>query len=216
LRQAQEVAALLQTAIGALDEMQYVLQHMHDLAVLAQDDIHSQADRADLQLEMNRLAREVDRIAASAAFNGKQPLTGAFAAGKTLQAGALTVSYTIPAMTAEALKLTGGRGGGPSIGFMAQATRAVAAIDSAVHTLRALQSELRAVLHRLHFLVAKLRVESDDTLALRRRITNVDMASAVTHVLRAQILRQPTSAVSAHAKLSRGLLLRFPRRKSGT
>ncbi|MNS62020.1 Flagellar filament 30.7 kDa core protein [compost metagenome] len=216
LRQVQEVAALLHVAIGALDDLQFVLQHMHDLAVLAQDDIHSQADRADLQLEMNQLAREVDRIAHSTAINGKQPFTGAFAAGKHLQAGTLMVSFAIPAMTADALKLTGGRGGGLSIGFKAQATRAIAAIEAAMHTVRAVQAELRVVLNRLHFLVAKLRVEADDTLALKRRITNFDMAEAVTHVLRAQILRQPTAAVSAHTKLSQGLLLRFPRRKSGT
>ena len=75
------------------------------------------------------------------------------------------------------------------------------------------EPELRAVLNRLHFAVAKLRMESGDTLALKRRITNLDMASAVTHVLRAQILRQPKAAVTAHTKLSRGLLLRFPPRK---
>lgn len=216
LRQVQEVAALLQTTLGALDDMQQVLQRMSDLAVLARDDIHSQANRADLQLQMNQLAREVDRIAASTAFNGSRPLTGAFAAGQTLHVGTLAVSFAIPATTAEALKLTGGRGGGLSIGFKAQANRAISAIETAIHTVQTLQSELRAVLQRLHFLVAKLRVEADDTLALKRRIANFDMASAVTHVLRAQILRQPTAAVSAHTKLSRGLLLRFPRRKSGT
>lgn len=215
-RQVQEVAALLQAAIGALDDVQVVLRHMHDLAVLARDDIHSRADRADLQLEMNQLAREIDRIVAGTAFNGKQPLSGAFAAGWSLHAGGLGVSFAIPAMTADALKLTGGRGGGLSIGFKAQATRAIAAIDTAMLTVRTVQTELRAVLNRLHFLVAKLRVESDETLALKRRITNFDMASAVTHEVRAQILRQPTAAVSAHTKLARGLLLRFPRRNSGT
>ncbi|MFN3431537.1 MAG: flagellin, partial [Candidatus Sericytochromatia bacterium] len=182
--------------------------------VLAGDDLHDHADRADLQVEMNQLACELDRIATSTEFNGHRPLTGRYATGLHLPIGAQPLTVAIPAMTADALNLTGGRGGGLAIGFKAQARQAVSVIDSAVHAVTRQQAELREAISRLHLVVTRLRIEADGAGARKRRITNLDMASAVTHVLRAQILREPKAAVTAHTKLSRGLLLRFPPRKS--
>ena len=88
VRNANDGVSLVQTAEGALQESTNILQRMRELAVQSSNGIYSDADRTTLNAESKQLKAELDRIADTTSFNGKNLLDGSFGTTK-LQVGAL-------------------------------------------------------------------------------------------------------------------------------
>ncbi len=76
LRNTQDGVSLLQTAEGALSQTNSMLQRMRELAVQAANDSLTSQDRQYLQLEIDELKGEIDRIAGTTQFNQKRILDG--------------------------------------------------------------------------------------------------------------------------------------------
>lgn len=77
-RNAQDGISLIQTAEGALNETQAILQRMRELAVQAANDTNVDVDRSALQKEIDQLAQEITRIANNTEFNTQKLLDGDF------------------------------------------------------------------------------------------------------------------------------------------
>ena len=75
-RNAQDAISMIQTAEGALESTNSILQRMRELAVQAANDTLTQQDREYIQLEINQLRDEIDRIATTTQFNKKRLLDG--------------------------------------------------------------------------------------------------------------------------------------------
>jgi len=75
-RNAQDGISLIQTAEGALTETHSILQRMRELAIQAANDTYTSEDRSQVQLEIDQLISEVDRIANTTQFNAKNLLDG--------------------------------------------------------------------------------------------------------------------------------------------
>jgi flagellin len=88
VRNANDGVSLVQTAEGALQESTNILQRMRELAVQSSNGIYNDADRTTLNAESKQLKAELDRIASTTSFNGKNLLDGSFGSTK-LQVGAL-------------------------------------------------------------------------------------------------------------------------------
>jgi flagellin len=86
-RNANDGVSLVQTAEGALQESTNILQRMRELAVQSSNGIYNDADRTTLNAESKQLKAELDRIASTTSFNGKNLLDGSFGTSK-LQVGA--------------------------------------------------------------------------------------------------------------------------------
>ncbi len=76
VRNANDGISLAQTTESALDEITTSLQRIRDLAVQSANDTNSEADRISLQAEVDQLIDEVDRIATTTTFNGRNVLDG--------------------------------------------------------------------------------------------------------------------------------------------
>jgi flagellin len=100
-RNAGDALSLLQTADSALASMTDRLQRTRELALQARNGTLSGADRAALDLEVQQQLRELDRSAASAAFNGKPLLDGTLGLA-SLQVGAGTSSSDLITLDASA------------------------------------------------------------------------------------------------------------------
>lgn len=74
---AEEGISLVQTAEGALGEVQEMLQRMNELSVQAANGLNSAVDRGYIQDEVDRLKFEIDRVAQTAKFNEVYLLNGA-------------------------------------------------------------------------------------------------------------------------------------------
>ena len=86
-RNANDGISLAQTAEGALGKVGDMLQRMRELAVQASNATNSEDDRKALQAEVSQLTAEIDRVAKTSSFNGKNLLDGSFAGG-VFQVGA--------------------------------------------------------------------------------------------------------------------------------
>ncbi len=75
-RNANDGISLSQTAEGALQESTNILQRIRELAVQSANDTNSASDRASLNDEVTQLKAELDRIAETTAFNGKNVIDG--------------------------------------------------------------------------------------------------------------------------------------------
>ena len=75
-KNAQDATSLIQTAEGALNETESILQRMRELAVQSSNDTNTDADRKEIQKEISQLKDEVDRISTDTEFNTKKLLNG--------------------------------------------------------------------------------------------------------------------------------------------
>lgn len=78
VRNTNDGISLAQTAEGALQESQNILQRVRELSVQAANDTNSSSDRESLQSEVDQLTSELDRIATTTQFNGSRILDGSF------------------------------------------------------------------------------------------------------------------------------------------
>lgn len=76
---ANDGISVVNTADGAMMEMHSILQRMNELAIQAANGTNSDDDRAKIQLEIDQLVMEIDRIADTTQFNAQTLLDGTFA-----------------------------------------------------------------------------------------------------------------------------------------
>ncbi len=81
---AQDGISAVQTAEGALNEVQDMLQRMNELAVKAANGTNSTDDRTYIQNEIDQLVSEIDRVAETTKFNETYLLKGDKSATKSV------------------------------------------------------------------------------------------------------------------------------------
>ena len=78
---AQDGISAVQTAEGALNEVQDMLQRMNELAVKAANGTQAENDRSYIQNEIDQLVTEIDRVSTTTKFNESYLLKGVNANG---------------------------------------------------------------------------------------------------------------------------------------
>lgn len=117
---AQDGISAVQTAEGALNEVQDMLQRMNELAVKAANGTNSEDDRNYIQDEVNQLIKEIDRVSTTTKFNETYLLKGDdtvkfTAPGTNLKAAAGTAGANdkqqtyVLTITADSFKTEGGK-----------------------------------------------------------------------------------------------------------
>lgn len=112
IRNASDAQSMIDTAEGAHDEVANMLQRMRELAVQSGNDSNSATDREALQLEIDQLLTEIDRVSERTIWGGKTLMGGAEGGPTTLnfQVGATSaagdqIAITIDDTSAGALGL---------------------------------------------------------------------------------------------------------------
>lgn len=75
-RNSADGVSMIQTAEGALNETENILQRMRELAVQAANGTNTLEDRESMQKEIDALKSEIDRLAKETEFNTKKLLDG--------------------------------------------------------------------------------------------------------------------------------------------
>ena len=75
-KNAQDSISLIQTADGAINEMNSAIDRMRELAVQAANDTLTDTDRLSVNQEFEQLKDNLDRISQDTEFNGKKLLNG--------------------------------------------------------------------------------------------------------------------------------------------
>jgi flagellin len=87
-RNSQDAISLVQTAEGALNETQAILQRMRELSVQSANDTNVSSDRTAIQNEIDQLSTEIDRIGNTTEFNTRKLLNGGATVGSNVSGAA--------------------------------------------------------------------------------------------------------------------------------
>jgi flagellin len=106
IRNAMDGQALLDTAEGAHVEVTDILQRMREIAIQAANDTSNADDRNQLEVEMTNLSAEIDRIAQTTTWAGKQLLNGALTGNTGSGSGDASYDFHIGSRTNSADTIT--------------------------------------------------------------------------------------------------------------
>ena len=224
VRNANDAISMVQTADGAMVEVESMLQRMRELAIQSKTETNSSTDRTALNTEYMSLAAEIERVAQNTQWNGTDILDNTAGSGGsvTFQVGA-NASQTIAvdfgdftqASGTFAAFLTGGSagttaaviGGDKSLydsdlsGAVTTAyiNTAIGAIDTAITAVNSQRATFGASINRLEYATDNLANVSQNTSASRSRILDADYASETTELARTQIIQQAGTAMLSQA-----------------
>ncbi len=100
VRNANDGVSLIQTAEGALVEVDSMLQRMRELAVQSASDTNVTADRTALNQEFGKLRDEINRVGANTQWNGTNILNKSFSSGTG------TFKFQVGANAAQTIDIT--------------------------------------------------------------------------------------------------------------
>ena len=193
---AQDGISCVQTAEGALAEVEEMLQRMNELAVKAENGTLAQEDRDAIDAEVQQLVSEIDRVASTTTFNEMNLLDGKFT-GKGLQVGAETnqhIDISIKGMDAQTLGIDG-----VSATSTTTASALNTAVKAAIHAVSTQRSALGAVQNRLEHTIKNLDNVVENTTAAESSIRDTDMAEEMVKYSNQNILQQAGQSMLAQA-----------------
>jgi flagellin len=217
MRNTQNSISMLQTADGALNEVNNILTRMKDLATQAADGSSSTDDQKAMDAEYNSLTDELTNIFSNTKFGGTLLLstdsTGKLnnSAGVTFQIGAdktetMTANFDtelgnvvskISGATTGSTFAADGTSSGPSAASVLQngANGAIKSLSDAVDAVSTLRSKLGAISNRLDHVYNNLSNISSNTQAATGRIMDVDFATESSSMTSNQMLMQAGTAM---------------------
>jgi flagellin len=201
-RNVQDAVSLVQTAEGSLTEVHAMLQRVRELAVQYKNGSLSSADRTAIQSEVNQLASEIERIGASAEFNGIKLLNSA-----------QTISFQVGAKDGETITVSTvslGSASGVGTTYIALSSTSatdISEIDAAIDNVSAQRATFGAVQNRLEYTLQNAAIYQENLTASESRVRDVDMAAEMVNFTKLQILQNAGTAMLAQANQgSQGVL----------
>jgi flagellin len=197
---AQDGISVVQTAEGALQEVQDMLQRMSELTTKASNDTLKSDDRKYIQQEISALTSEIDRVKSTTAFNDQMLLDGTFT-GKCLQIGSENgqmIAVDICSMDSTSLGVNGisalvTETSGSVI------TNGISTIKRAITSVSEQRSKLGALQNRLEHTIKNLDNIAENTQSAESEIRDTDMASEMVAFSNANILAQAGQSMLAQA-----------------
>jgi len=199
-RNGQDGISLVQTAEGALNEVNNNLSRMRELATEAANGTLNTGDRVTLDAEFQALIEEIDRIADTTKFNGIQLLNDS--------TGTLDIQIGTESgetITIALVDTTDGGLGLSSAGFdlttISNASGSLATIDVAITSITSTRGDLGAAQNRLQSAIRSLSNAEQNLAAAESRIRDVDIAKETADLTRNTILQQAAVSVLSQANL---------------
>jgi flagellin len=199
-RNAQDGVSMVQVADGALGNVGDMLQRVRDLAVQASNGTLTDAQRLNLDKEVQQVLTEIGKTGTDTEFNGIKILAGSVATAAsavTLQVGAngnQTIGFTIATVSTSDLGISG-----IAVSTAASASAAIASLDAAISTVTTSRATLGAIQNRLEHTINRLGLTSENLQAAESRIRDADMAQEMISFTKQQILQQSGTAMLAQA-----------------
>jgi flagellin len=199
-RNAQDGVSMVQVADGALGNVGDMLQRVRDLAVQASNGTLTDAQRTNLDKEVQQVLTEIGKTGTDTEFNGIKILAGSVATAAsavTLQVGAngsQTIGFTIATVSTSDLGISG-----IAVSTAASASAAIASLDAAISTVTTSRATLGAIQNRLEHTINRLGLTTENLQAAESRIRDADMAQEMIAFTKQQILQQSGTAMLAQA-----------------
>lgn len=210
-RNAGDGISMIQTAEGGLNEVSSVLIRLRELSVQAASDTIGDEERKFADLEFQNLSQEVERIATSTQFNGKELLSGKgdimdFQIGIMNDEKNDRLSYKPQDTTARVDDL-----GLAGLGVISKvdAQENLEKIDGAISMINGNRASLGALQTRLQSTISNLEVRNENLAAANSRIRDTDIAGESAELAKSNILSAASTSVLAQANNSGSVALKL-------
>jgi len=207
-RNIQNGISFIQATEGYLQESQDIIHRIRELSIQASNGVYTPEDRMQVQVEVNQLVDEVDRIASHAQFNGMNMLTGRFAENSTIATMFFHVGANmdqreiafIGTMTAGALKLQDSTTKAPLVISNPDAANTnIGILDEALKRISRQRADLGAYQNRFELAQKGVAIAAENLQAAESVIRDTNMAAQMVEFVKDSILVQSGTAMLAQA-----------------
>jgi flagellin len=210
MRNTQNSTSMLQTAEGALNEVNNMLVRMKDLATQAADQSSTSADKTAMQSEFDNLGKEILNVMSNTKFGGQDLLKGGtIASAMTFQIGATTgekmsidlsgsmgaTGTVMTSLSSVSLQFATSTTTTAGTELTSGANAMIGTITSAIDNISTVRSSLGAAANRLDHVYNNLANISTNTQAATGRIMDVDFATESASMTSNQMLMQAGTAM---------------------
>lgn len=209
-RNAQDGISFVQVAEGGLSETSNILIRIRELATQAASDTIGEVERGFVNVEVNQLKAELDRIAQTTEFSGTKLLDGS---GQSLdfQIGMRSdennyITFDAGAADAQAGAL---EVDGIDVADKGDARDALEAIDKGIQKVAEMRAGFGAIQSRMATTVNNLEVYRENLSAANSRIRDADMAEEAANLAQRSIIQQAGVATLAQANSANSLALKL-------
>lgn len=210
-RNANDGISLIQVAEGGLNETSNILIRLRELSIQGASDTIGDKERGFIDKEVQALVSEVDRIAKSTQFNGRDLLAGEgdvleFQIGMHNDPTKDRFQYDQAAMDATAGKL--GIDGVNTVSKEASQEN-LEKLDMALSSISENRAALGALQNRLFSTINNIQVYDENLSSARSRIRDVDVASESSEFVKNNILTAAGVSVLSQANQTPTLALQL-------
>ena len=204
IRNSKDAMSLLETADAGLTTSVNIVQRMRELSVQMANDIYTDNDRANADVEYEALSAQLSAIADNTTFNTTSILDGSYAG--TMRIGNAAAEVMTIAIDTAGVMSASGLGVG-SISTQANAIATAALLDTAINNLSNAQADVGSYINRLQFNVDNLSRASVVAEKTRGVIMDADYARETSELAKQQILSQAATSMLAQANQSKQSVL---------
>ncbi|MBC7420529.1 MAG: flagellin FliC [Bdellovibrio sp.] len=209
-RNANDGISLVQTAEGGLNEISNIVTRLRELGIQAASDTVGDRERGFINLEVEQLKQETNRIANTASWNTTKLLDGStpmfdFQVGLyATENDVIQFDSSQNVATLDALGLA-------EVNFSSKegARASLQGLDDAQSNINGMRSNLGALQNRLTSTVDTLAVTEENLAAANSRIRDTDVAAVSSELARNSVLQQAGVATLAQANQSTSLALKL-------
>jgi flagellin len=210
-RNANDAISLVQTSEGGLNEISNIVVRMRELGVQAASDTVGDRERGMINVEIQQLKQETDRIAKSTKFGSVALLDGTgqhfdFQVGVNNDAFTDRIGFDASKQNAtlDSLEL-----GGLDYATKEGAQEALGKLDQASLKVNEQRANLGAIQNRLQSTVSNLGIQDENLSAANSRIRDTDVAMATAELTKNNVLLQANTSTLAQANQSSALALKL-------
>jgi flagellin len=209
-RNANDGISLVATAEGGLNETSNLITRIRELGIQAASDTVGDRERGYIDLEVQQLKSEMDRIANTSSWNTTKLLDGSTPAFD-FQIGVYSsefdrISFDSSQVisTLEGLGLTE-----VDLSTKEGAQGSIDALDEVQNRVNGMRSSIGSLQNRLVATVDTLAITEENLAAANSRIRDTDIAEASSELARNTVLQQSGTASLAQANQSTALALKL-------
>jgi flagellin len=210
-RNAQDAVSMVQVSEGALGEISNILARMRELGVQASSDNIGDGERGFINIEIQELKNEVQRIAQTTRFGSVKLLDGTgdeyqFQVDINNDEFADRISFNAGAQNVQISEL-----GIDGFDFSDKngAREALETLDVAQTQVNGHRANLGAIQNRLYSTNENLSNAIENFSSANSRIRDADVAESSAELARTQVLQQATIGVLANANQSTASALKL-------
>ena len=199
------------TAEGSMNEISNILIRLRELGVQGASDTIGDAERGFINLEVEQLTSEVERIAQSTIFNGRALINGEGESELHFQVGPNGGEENVIMFAADATNATVSESGidGLDMSDRDGASDALETVDNAIQQLNGNRASLGAMQSRLYSASKNLGSMIQNTESAKSRVLDADFAKETSELVQNSILQSANIAVLAQANQTSSAALRL-------